>query len=137
MNIATILDAWLQGRVIPPIVTLLGVQLVSARDGHAVAELPVRRSLFNAMGTLHGGVFADLADVAIGAAIASAAEPEEHFTTTQLSLSYFAPVREGTVRAEATLVRRGRTSGYAECNLLDAGGLLVAKATSTCSFQRA
>ena len=136
MNMAEILDSWLNGRTIPPIVALLGVRLISAQDGQAVAELPVRPDLFNAMGSLHGGVFADLADITIGAAIASAAEPEELFTTSQLSLHYFAAVREGTVRAKASLIRRGRTTGYAECDLLDATGLLVAKATSTCSFQQ-
>ena len=81
MNMTEILDSWLNGRAVPPIVELLGVQLISAQGGQAAAELPVRPALFNAMGSLHGGVFADLADITIGAAIASAAEPEELFTT--------------------------------------------------------
>lgn len=36
------------------------------------------------------------------------------------------------LRAEGTVVQRGRTVGLGECTMTDAGGRLVARATSTC-----
>jgi uncharacterized protein (TIGR00369 family) len=134
MDINQSLKSWLNHEMIPPIATHLGITLLSAADGRAIAELVVRPTLFNAMGTLHGGVFADLADATMGAAIASAAEPGESFTTTHLSVHYFTAIRQGVLRADATLIRRGRSSGFVECSLLDTSSNLVAKATSSCTF---
>ena len=136
MNLACSLELWLEGQTIPPIVKLLGVRLLSASGGTAMAELPVQKTLFNAMGSLHGGVFADLADITIGAAIASAIEPGELFTTTQLSVSHFAAVRDGKVTAKAILLRRGRSTGFSECELFSSSDVLVAKAYSAVLFFR-
>jgi uncharacterized protein (TIGR00369 family) len=96
--------------------------------------MAVRDGLFNAMGTLHGGVFCDLADAAMGAAIASRTEAGETFTTTDLSVHLFAPLRDGVLRARARLVRRGRQTGYAECDLVTESGTLAARASCACLF---
>jgi uncharacterized protein (TIGR00369 family) len=78
-----LVDQWLGGAVPPPpIVQTLGIRLVAVSDGEASTEMPVTPSLWNAMGTLHGGVFADLADVTMGVALATAADEGESFTTS-------------------------------------------------------
>jgi len=128
------LEAWLQGHAAPPVASWLGMRLVSAGEGTAEAELPVREDLYNAMGTLHGGVFCDLADATMGAAIASRAAPGETFATTNLTVHLFLPVRDGVMRARARLVRRGRRTGYAECDMFTASGDLAARAASSCLF---
>ncbi len=130
----TSLEAWLKGLSVPPVVSWLGMRLVSAGEGVAEAELPVRREMHNAMGTLHGGVFCDLADATMGAAIASQTAPGETFATTNLSVHLFAPVRGGVLKARARLVRRGRRTGYAECDILTPSGDLAARAVSACLF---
>ncbi len=136
MNLRDLVDQWLGGAVPPPpIVQTLGIRLVAVTDGKATAEMPVTPSLWNAMGTLHGGVFADLADVTMGVALATAAAEGESFTTSQLSVAFFAPVRDGVLRAHASVLRRGRTSGYAECMIETEDGVLAAKASCLCAFR--
>jgi uncharacterized protein (TIGR00369 family) len=135
MTLGEYLEGWRSGAVPPPpIVARLGIRLREAGGGSAVVEMAVGRELWNAMGTVHGGVFADLADVAMGVALATVAGEGESFTTAHLEVHYFAAVREGELEARATVVRRGATTGYAECELRDAEGRLVAKASSTCVF---
>jgi uncharacterized protein (TIGR00369 family) len=137
MNLRRHLDQWLAGATAPPpIVQKLGIRLVSFSDGQAVTEMPVARELWNAMGTLHGGIFADLADVTMGVALATSAQDGETFASVNLTVTFFASVREGLIRASASVVRRGRTSGYAECTIENEAGVLIAKASSLCSFQK-
>lgn len=137
MNLRDYLEGWRTGAVpAPPIVARLGIRFVAAGEGSATVAMPVGRELWNAMGTVHGGVFADLADVAMGVALATVAAEGggESFTTLHLEVHYFGAVREGELEARATVVRRGATTGFAECEIHDASGRLVAKASSTCLF---
>ncbi len=84
------------------------------------------------MGTLHGGILCDIADAAMGMAFASTLAAEESFTTIELKINFFRPVWEAALKAEGTVVRRGNTVGYVECEITDDRGRLVAKAASTC-----
>jgi uncharacterized protein (TIGR00369 family) len=84
------------------------------------------------MGTLHGGIYCDLADAAMGYAYAATLGEAETFTTVELKINFFRPVRKGKLTAEARIVKAGSTLGYVECNVTDAKGKLVARAASTC-----
>ena len=88
------------------------------------------------MGTLHGGVLCDIADAAMGVAFASTLAPEESITTIELKINFFRPVWQAQLKAEATVVQRGRTIGYLECTIVDENGRLIAKAASTCMALR-
>jgi uncharacterized protein (TIGR00369 family) len=50
----------------PPIARLIGFVLKSIEPGHAVFELDIDERHHNPTGTLHGGVYCDLADAAMG-----------------------------------------------------------------------
>jgi uncharacterized protein (TIGR00369 family) len=50
----------------PPIGRLLGFVLKVIEPGHAAFEMEVDQRHHNPMGTLHGGVYRDLADAAMG-----------------------------------------------------------------------
>ena len=50
----------------PPISRLLGFVLKSVEPGRAVFEMEADERHHNPMGTLHGGVYCDLADAAMG-----------------------------------------------------------------------
>ena len=41
-------------------------------------------------------------------------------------------VRQGKLTAEARVIKAGGTLGYVECDVIDHGGKLVARAASTC-----
>src|SRR5271165_5324666 len=84
----------------------------------------------NPMGTLHGDVFCDLADAAMG--YAAMLGEGETFTIVELKINFFRPVRQGKLTAEAKVVKAGSTLGYVECDVTDQAGKLVARAASTC-----
>ena len=133
---ATILDLaqkTLRGELPPPPVgRLLGFVLKAIEPGRAVFEMHVDQRHHNPMGTLHGGVYCDLADAAMGYAYAATLGDGETFTTVELKINFFRPVREGKLIAEAQIVKAGSTLGYVECDVKDAKGKLVARAASTC-----
>jgi uncharacterized protein (TIGR00369 family) len=116
----------------PPIARLLGFVLKSIEPGRAVFEMETDERHHNPMGTLHGGVYCDLADAAMGYAYAAALGEGETFTTVELKINFFRPVRKGELTAEARVVRAGATLGYVECDVKDGEGKLVARAASTC-----
>ena len=76
----------------------------------------------NPMGTLHGGIVCDLADAAMGTAMASTLEDDESFTTLDLTANYFKPVWNARLEAVARVVRRTRTLGFIECEVTDESG---------------
>jgi uncharacterized protein (TIGR00369 family) len=130
-------EKWLAGELeLAPITALLGVRPVSLGEGEARIEMPVGERLHNAMSTVHGGIFCDLADVAMGAALATTTGDGESFTTLQLQMSYFLPVVDGRLSAHARVVRRGRSTAHLECDLEDGEGRLVARASSVCAVKR-
>lgn len=137
-RLSQFVEKWLAGELeLAPITKLLGVRPVSLGDGEARIELTAGEHLHNAMGTVHGGVLCDLADVAMGAALATVTVDGESFTTLQLQMSYFLPVVEGRLSAHARVVRRGRGTAHLECDLEDGEGRLVARATSVCAMRPA
>jgi uncharacterized protein (TIGR00369 family) len=84
------------------------------------------------MGTLHGGVYCDLADAAMGYAYSTTLGEGETFTTIELKINFLRVVRKATLTAEARVAKAGSTVGYIECDVKDQTGKLVARASSTC-----
>jgi len=115
---------------------LIGFEAKDVADGHATVTLSAGPQHANPMGTLHGGILCDIADAAMGLAFASTLAPEESFTTVELKINFFRPVWQTQLRAEGTVVQRGRTIGYMECAITDDENRLVAKAASTCMVLR-
>jgi len=120
-----------------PIAKFLGWTMTALAPGRATMEMDVDERLANPMGTLHGGVLCDLSDAAMGIAYASELAPDESFTTLELKINFMKPVWRAHLRAEGKVVKRGRTVGLVECDVLDDKGSLVARATSTCMTLRA
>ena len=116
----------------PPIARLLGFVLKSIEPGHAAFEMEADERHHNPMGTLHGGIYCDLADAAMGYAYAATLGEGETFTTVELKINFFRPARKGKLTAEASVVRAGATLGYVECDVKGGDGKLVARAASTC-----
>ena len=119
-----------------PIARLIGFEAKEITDGRATVILAAGPQHANPMGTLHGGILCDIADAAMGIAFASTLAPEESFTTVELKINFFRPIWQAQLRAEGTVVQRGRTIGYVECDVTDEENRLVAKAASTCMVLR-
>lgn len=115
-----------------PIAQLLGFSVVEAEAGRVVIGIDVSERLYNPMGTLHGGVLADIADAAMGYTFFSTLTEEELFTTVELKLNFLKPIFNSKLRAEARIIKKGGTIGLLECHIYDEEKSLVAHATSTC-----
>jgi len=123
-------------KLAPPIAKLLGMRALAWGAGAATIELVADERHANPMGTLHGGVLCDLADLAMGAACKSALDADESFTTLELKINFMKPITRGTLRGEAKVKKQGKTIVLVECSVFDDQKALVAFATSTCMVLR-
>ena len=123
----------IRGEVAPaPVAGLVGFRILEVEPGRAVFEMETGPQHANPMGTLHGGILCDLADAAMGIAYASTLGEGETCTTLELKINFFKPVWNARLRADARIVKRGKTVGMTECDVVDEKGSLVARASSTC-----
>ena len=120
----------------PPIARLIGMRAISFDDGSAVLELDAGAQHANPMGTLHGGVLCDMADLAMGVACHSTLQSDESFTTLELKINFLKPIWTSRLTARAQVKKGGRTTALLECEIRDEKGSLVAFATSTCIVLR-
>lgn len=120
----------------PPIAKLIGFKINSLESGQVIVELDADERYANPMGTLHGGILCDIADAAMGLAYASTLDEGESFTTLELKINYLKPVWQAKLRAVGKVVKRGRTIGLVECDVIDEQDNLVARASSTCMTLR-
>lgn len=117
----------------PPIGRTLGFSLVEVDRGRAVFEGTPDERHYNPMGGVHGGYAATLLDSACGIAVHSMLKPDQGFTTLELKVSYLRGMNDttGQVRAEGRVLNMGRRVAFAEADIRDADGRLMATATST------
>jgi uncharacterized protein (TIGR00369 family) len=132
-----LIEAWLAGQVeAAPVGTLVGFRLTGFQDGAVTMEMDAGPRHHNPMGTVHGGILCDLADAAMGTAMAATLEEGESFTTLQLAASYLRAVREGRLIVTARIVHKGKSVGHAEAEIVDGEGRAVARFTSVCMVIR-
>ena len=116
----------------PGVAKLIGFRLSASGGGEGVVELNCGPQHYNPMGTVHGGVLCDIADAAMGVAFASTLDVDQSFTTLELKINFLRPVLESILKAKARVTFRGKTVGLIECDVTDANGRLMARASSTC-----
>jgi len=119
-----------------PVARLIGFEAENIGEGRATVTFAAGPQHANPMGTLHGGILCDIADAAMGIAFASTLAPDESFTTIELKMNFFRPVWQARLRAEGTVLQRGRTIAYVECTITDEQSRVIAKAASTCMVLR-
>jgi arsenate reductase len=123
---------WLEGKSeLAPITQLLQIRPVSYHQGFAHLKMEVSEAHHNASGTVHGGIYVDFADVAMGVALASVMDKGQSFSTIELHIHYFRPNQKAELEAKAQVLRQGKRTAYLECEIIDKSGNLVAKVDST------
>lgn len=127
------LPAMLSGNKKAPMADKLGFSLVEVERGRVVFEGSPDRSVYNPIGSVHGGYAATLLDSACGIAVHSQLEAGRGHTTLELKISYMRALTasSGTVRAVGRVTSMGRRVAFAEATLHDGEGRLCATATST------
>ena len=117
----------------PPVAELVGFRMTDAGEGFVVMEMRDRRApheparLGARRRPLRHRRRRD------GLRLRHAARPAEAtWTTVELKINYLRPAWPGdAIRAEGRVVNAGRTLALTECDVTNAAGKLVARASST------
>ena len=128
------LKAMIEGELPPPpIAGLVQMDLVSAEPGRVVFTCTPDESAYNPIGAIHGGLICTLLDSVTACAIHSTLPQGKGYTSIEIKVNYLKAVRlsSGLLTATGTVVKAGSRVGFAEGVVTDAGGAVVATATST------
>jgi len=125
-------SAWKSGSAASPAIKTLGIRILKLEEGRALLEMDVSERLHNLSGTMHGGIMGDIADAAMGIALATTLGPDENFTTIEFKISFHRPHIRGPLRAEGSLAKRGRRIAFTEATLTNEENHVIAKTTGTC-----
>lgn len=119
--------------VTPPAAALLGRTVLAADREHGVVELgfTATRQFRNRMGNVQGGLLAAMLDSALGCAAVSMLPATASVMTLSMNVSFLRAAAPGALRAQGRVRRRGRSIIFAEAELRDASGEIVATATGT------
>ena len=112
----------------------LGYDVVEVSKGRVVAAAQPHAGHLNPAGTVHGGLAATLLDTCMGLAIRSMLDKGFAQTTLEFKISLIRPITPGmgVIRAEGSVLNRGRRVGTAEGRITDERGRLLAHGTTTC-----
>lgn len=112
-----------------------GIRVVAASAGYARLRLTLQDWMINADdGSLHGGILATLADMAVGAALWTVYDVGNEIvghTTTELNITYLAPGTTPDVLAEGRALRKGRTLFVGTAEMKDTNGRMLAAGRAT------
>jgi acyl-coenzyme A thioesterase 13 len=101
-----------------PVLDLIGPLYSRGKAADLAIGLRVDAKHCNARGTIHGGILATLADVAIGYALATSTDPMTSAITASLSLDYAGTAKIGDwVESRVDLHKRGTRLAFGNCYL--------------------
>jgi uncharacterized protein (TIGR00369 family) len=117
----------------PPSASLVGMDIVSAELGRVVVAWEPDESMYNATGVIHGGIVGTVLDTVAGCAILSSLPKGKGQASLEIKVSYLKAVRadSGRLTATGTVTKVGSRIGFADGVVTDAGGAMIATATST------
>jgi uncharacterized protein (TIGR00369 family) len=118
----------------PPIAVTMNMGPVELEEGRVVFSGLPGEEHYNPIGVVHGGYAATILDSVIGCAVHTTLPLGVGYTSLGLEVKYLRPITRdtGRVRAEGTVVHRGRRQATGEARLTsEADGKLLATGTST------
>jgi len=115
------------------IARILGYNVTEAESGRVVVIAEPKDIHLNPAGTVHGGLAATMLDSCMGLAIQSTLEKGLGSTTLEFKISFVRPITPeiGPIKAEGTVISRGRRVGTAEGRVTDGKGRLLVHGTTT------
>ena len=117
---------------------LYGLEVLERDEARVRARVAVRDDLKQAMGLVHGGVLASIAESITSLATALAVLPEGRAAQgLSNQTSFLRPITEGTIHAEARRRHRGRTTWVWEVEITDDHGRLCALVRMTIAVREA
>ena len=118
----------------PPIAATLGFALRSVEEGGAEFAGTPDESVYNPIGMVHGGLVCTLLDSALGCAVHSTLPAGVGYTSIELKVNYLRPVTaaSGELIARGWVTKPGRRVAFADGDVRDGKGRLLATATGSC-----
>ena len=99
-----------------PVLELIGPLFSKGKGAALVIGLRVDVKHCTARGTVHGGILATLADVALGYTMASAATPPANLVTANLTLDYAGTAKIGDwLETHVDIQKHGNRLAFANC----------------------
>lgn len=128
------MEALLRGEIPgAPIASLMDFTLTEVSEGRTRFEGTPDESACNPMGAVHGGLMCTLLDSAVGCAVQTTLPAGVGYTSVEIKVNYLRPVFAGTpLAAKGWVIKPGRRVAFAEGEIRDASGKVVATASSTC-----
>ena len=117
----------------PPIALLMQFDVRALEEGRVEFGCTLDESVYNPIGVVHGGLVCTLLDTVAGCAVHTTLPAGFGYTTIELKVSYLRAVREasGPLTAIGRVIKPGRRVAFAEGEVLDAAGRIVATASSS------
>ncbi len=117
----------------PPIASLVGMNPISVELGDVVFSCLPDESVYNPIGVVHGGLVCTLLDTVAACAVHSTLPINVGYTSVEIKVSYLRPVRGGVeLTAHGWVTKPGRRVAFAEADVRDPSGVVLATASSTC-----
>lgn len=135
MDGLTYLQAMVDGALPPPPISgLMSFDARHVEAGTVVFGCSPDESAYNPIGLVHGGVVCTLLDSVLGCAVHSTLPQGTGYTSLEIKVSYLRAVRlgEGDLTATGRVTKPGRRAAFAEGEVRDQQGRLVATGSSTC-----
>lgn len=118
----------------PPIGSHIGLGIVTVGDGDVVMTAVPDESHYNPIGSVHGGFFATVLDSACGCAVHTTLPAGVGYTSLEIKVSFLRPITAdtGPVTAHGWVTKRGKGVAFADADIRDKDGRILATASSTC-----
>jgi uncharacterized protein (TIGR00369 family) len=112
---------------------LMNMRLIEVEEGRVVFGGPPEDKHYNPGGTVRAAFTAAMLDSAMGLAVRTTVPAGVGQTTIEFKLDMVRPMSAdiGEVRAEGSIVHRGRTIATAEGKMVDPAGNLIADGNTT------
>ena len=115
-----------------PYFDLLSMKISAVGLGFSELEVDLAQKHLQPFGFVHGGVFASIIDAAAFWSLFYEIEDQDTgVTTVDLKLNYLAPAVSGKLMAKGRQIKLGRTLGYADAEVTDSEGRILAHGSST------
>jgi uncharacterized protein (TIGR00369 family) len=118
----------------PPIASHFGFRIVDVSPGEVGFTCLPDESAYNPIGVVHGGLVCTLLDSVLGCAVQSTLAAGVGYTSIELKVNYLRAVHHdsGELRARGWVTKPGRRVAFADGEVRDTDGRLVATATGSC-----
>lgn len=118
----------------PPIMSHFDMRLLTVEPGQIRFACSPDESAYNPIGLVHGALVCLLLDSATGCAVQSTLPAGTGYTSIEIKVNYLRPVHAhtGELTASGWLTKPGRRVAFAEGDVRDTSGSLLATASSTC-----